>query len=90
MDITFALVEGDPTGKRAVAVAKVLDRLAEAGISEPVPFEELVEGIEHPHQYTPALVALELVGVVRRWEYTERGKRRTQYAYSLEGAEIVD
>jgi hypothetical protein len=85
---TFVVSETGLKGKRVQAVATIIDRLAEAGVGEPLTFEELLEDVEHPHQYTPALIALELVGAVRRWEYRGNGSKRTQTAYSLENTEI--
>lgn len=81
--ITFVQAQEPLKGKRAAVVATILDRLLEAD-HEPLTFAELLAGAEHPHQYTPALHALELVGAIERWDCkTDSGKGKAQVAYSL-------
>lgn len=81
-EITFVAAEDELKGKRAAVVARFIELLVEAE-GEPVTFAELTQGVEHPHQYTPALHALELVGVVDRWEYSTPGRSKVQHAWSL-------
>jgi hypothetical protein len=80
--ITFVATEQELRGKRAAVVARMIEQLVEAE-GDPVTWHELSEGVEHPHQYTPALIALELVGAVSRWEYIEPGSSRKSTAYAL-------
>lgn len=81
--LTFVEAQEPLKGKRAAVVARILERLVEAD-GEPLTFGELLAGAEHPHQYTPALHALEFVGAVERWEVkSDDGKGKAQTAYSL-------
>lgn len=81
-DLTFVAAPDALKGKRAAAVASIIDKLV-AAEGEPVTWDELVSDLDHEHQYTPALHALELVGAVERWEYKEDGRRKRGTAYSL-------
>lgn len=82
-ELTFVEAQEPLKGKRAAVVATILDRLLEAD-HEPLTFAELLEGSDHPHQYTPALHALELVGAIDRWDVkSDDGKGKVQAAYSL-------
>lgn len=88
--MVFTGAERAPSGTRAAAVAKILERLVEAE-GEPLTLDELMRGMSHSQQYIPALHALELVGAVERWTYRNRGKTKLQFAYSLaEGVEVVE
>jgi hypothetical protein len=88
-EITFVAASVELHGKRAAAVADMIKMLVEAE-GEIVTWDELSYGVEHPHQYTPALHALELVGAIERWDYVEEGKTKHQTAYSLaEGIEVT-
>lgn len=80
--ITFTAAEEPLKGKRAAVVARMIEQIFQAD-GEPVTWEELIDGVEHPHQYTPALHALELVGAIERWEYKEPGKTKRSVAYSI-------
>lgn len=82
-EITFVQAQDTLKGKRAAVVARIIERLVEAE-GEPLTFGELLDGSEHPHQYTPALHALELVGAIERWDAkSDDGKGKAQVAYSL-------
>lgn len=88
-DITFVEATDELKGKRAAVVAKMVQQLVDAD-GEPVTWDELCNGVEHPHQYTPALHALELVGAVERWDFVEAGHRGSKTAYTLsDGVEVV-
>lgn len=90
MELTFTFDEEPLKGKRAAVVAQMIEKIVTAD-GEPVSWEELSEDVEHPHQYTPALHALELVGAIERWKFQSPGKRRESTAYSLtETVEVVD
>jgi hypothetical protein len=89
-EITFVAATDELKGKRAAIVARMIQMIVEAE-GEPVTWDELTAGVEHEHQYTPALHALELVGAIERWEFVEPGKRRRSTAYSLaEGVEVTE
>lgn len=89
-ELTFVAAEEPLKGKRAAIVAQMIQQIVDAGVDGEVTWDELIKGVEHPHQYTPALHALELVGAIRRWDYSEEGSRGTKHAYSLaEGVEVV-
>lgn len=81
-EITFIAAQEALKGKRAAVVARMIEQIVEAE-GEVVTWEELTNGIEHPHQYTPALHALELVGAIERWEFIEPGHKKKSQAYSL-------
>lgn len=90
-DITFTASTDSLKGKRAAVVARMVELLAEAGTEDVVTWDELIAGVEHPHQYTPALHALELVGAIRRWDYKEPNTKGHKTAYSLvDGVEVQD
>lgn len=82
MEITFTAATEGLAGKRAAVVARMIEMIVEAE-GEPVTWEELIQGVEHPHQYTPALHALEMVGAVERWTYSEPGRKGKHVAYSI-------
>ena len=81
-EITFTAASEALKGKRAAIVARMIEQIIEAE-GDVVTWDELIKGVEHPHQYTPALHALELVGAIERWEYMEPGKKKRSVAYSL-------
>jgi hypothetical protein len=81
-EITFVEATEPLKGKRAAVVARMIEQIVQAD-GECVTWDELINGVEHPHQYTPALHALELVGAIERWEFSEPGHRKKQVAYSL-------
>jgi hypothetical protein len=81
-EITFVATNAPLKGKRAAVVAHMVAMLVEAE-GDIVTWDELSDGVEHPHQYTPALMSLELVGAIKRWEYSEVDSRGKKTAYSL-------
>lgn len=87
--VTFSLNETELRGKRAAVVARMVEQLVEAN-GEPVTWDELINGVEHPHQYTPALIALELVGAIQRWDFIKPGssKHSTAYALNTDAVEV--
>lgn len=89
-EITFTEAKEPLKGKRAGVVALWVQKIVEAGVDGVVTWEELIDGVEHPHQYTPALHALEMVGAITRWSYSETGSRGTKVAYSLNDRVTVE
>lgn len=87
--ITFIGAEDELKGKRAAIVAQMIEQLVEAGPGEPLTWEELTDGIEHSAQYTPAMHALEMVGVIERYSYVEPGKTKPRVAYALLEVEVT-
>lgn len=82
-ELTFIEARESLKGKRAAVVAQMVQMIVEAGSDGVVTWDELTKGVEHPHQYTPALHALEMVGAIQRWSYSESGSKGHKTAYSL-------
>lgn len=82
-ELTFIEAREPLKGKRAAVVAQWLQMIVEAGSDGVVTWDELTQGVDHPHQYMPALHALEMVGAIQRWSYSESGTRGTKVAFSL-------
>lgn len=75
--------EDNPSGKKAVQVAKMLEVLSDA--DEPMPFEDICSAAEvkYPQDVAAAFYALELVGAVDRYTFVKKGTTRKQVAYAL-------
>lgn len=87
--ITFVAAEAPLKGTRAAVVAHMVAMIVEAN-GEIVTWSEITEGVDHPHQYMPALMSLELVGAIRRWEYSEVGSKGRKTAWCLDDSvEVV-
>lgn len=87
--ITFVPSEAELRGKRAAVVARMIEQIVHAA-GDPVTWDELTQGVEHEHQYTPALIALELVGAIERYEYIKPGSSKHSTAYALSEEVRVD
>lgn len=87
----FVKSEDELKGKRAECVSGIIEMLVEAE-GDPVAYAELLEEVgmqDQPAQMMPAMHALELVGAVDRYTYTESGKTKARVAYALrEGVEV--
>lgn len=87
----FVKSEQELKGKRAECVSRIIEQLVEAK-GEPVEYAELLAEVDmsdQPAQMMPAMHALELVGAVERYTYTEPGRTKPRIAYALrEGVEV--
>lgn len=82
---SYVEAEDELQGKRAAAVAGIIDMLVEAE-GAAIPFGTLLQGVgmdSQPAQMTPAMHALELTGVIRRFTYVETGATKPRSAYAL-------
>lgn len=75
--------DDNPSGKKAVQVAKMLEVLADS--DDPMPFEDVcaAAGVKYPQDVAAAFYALELVGAVVRYTFVKKGATRKQAAYAL-------
>lgn len=80
----FVKAQDELRGKRAACVASVIEQLIEAE-GEPVAWSDLMDnaGMDHHGQLMPAMHALEMVGAVERYEYTDDGGTRSKPAFAL-------
>lgn len=79
----YVAAEDEPRGKRAAAVANIIDQLVEAE-GHPMPTRELLANAEADvSQMGPALLALELTGIVRRFTFVDKTGTKSQTAYAL-------
>lgn len=80
-DNEYTAVSEELSGKRAAAVATILDLLIEAE-GQPIPTSFLLEESgSDVSQMGPAFLALELTGVAKRFTYDNGGKKPvTAYA----------
>jgi hypothetical protein len=86
----FVKAEDELRGKRAACVASMIEQLVEAE-GEPVEWSVMCDtaGMDHHGQLMPAMHALELVGAIVRYEYTDDGGTRSKPAFALaEGVEV--
>ncbi len=81
---TYVKAQDELRGKRAASVASMIEQLVEAE-GEPVTWSDLndVAGMDHHGQLMPAMIALELIGAVERFEYTDDGGTRAKPAFAL-------
>lgn len=88
----FVQSEDELKGKRAECVSGIIEGLVAAD-GDPIPYAELLEAVgmsDQPAQMMPAMVALELVGAIIRYTYTEIGKTKSRLAFALsEDVEIA-
>lgn len=85
MNYKFVKDKKELGGKRATCVSQIIRQLVEAE-GEPVAYADLLAEIgmtDQPAQMSPAMYALELVGVIDRHIYVEPGKKKSRIAYAL-------
>jgi len=83
-DEKFVKATKPDTGKKFDQVAKMVKALQ--GSKDPVPFEQLCKdaGAKYPQDVQAAMFALEAIGVVTRYTFTDNGSTRAKVAYSIE------
>lgn len=79
----FAPVDKLPAGSRTEKLLKVLEFIGNG--DGPVKYEEACEeaGVQYPADLMPAMTALEVAGVLKRYTYVESGGTRSKNAYAF-------
>jgi hypothetical protein len=87
---TFVKAQDELRGKRAACVANMIEQLAEAD-GEPIAWADMCDeaGMDHHGQLMPAMHALELVGAIDRYEYSDGGTRSKPAFALADGVEVV-